>query len=117
MHESHHADTHELSFPEGAQLLEIVRVDGCGDEFGLFGGAHGSRLDVFEGCEICGALYQFMNDSVGAIRVCTFLLIDFLLDVKIDADDDQIRERVERANAHEDLGIVEGDLFRNLHHP
>lgn len=31
MHECHHADAHELGFPEGAQLRGVVGVDGGGD--------------------------------------------------------------------------------------
>ena len=53
MHKGHHADAHELGFPEGTELLEVVGVYGGGDEFGFFGGAHGGGFDVFEGCEVC----------------------------------------------------------------
>ncbi len=46
----------------------------------------------------------------------TFLLVDFLLDVEVHADDEEVRDDVERADAHENLGVVEGDLFGDLHH-
>lgn len=45
-----------------------------------------------------------------------FLLIDFLLEVEVDADDDEVRDGVEGTDAHEDLRVVKGDLFGDLHH-
>jgi len=52
VHDAHHADSHQLRLEHGAQLLLVVGVDRCRDELGLFGGAHGGGLDVFEGGEI-----------------------------------------------------------------
>jgi len=52
VHDAHHADAHQLRLEHGAQLLLVVGVDRGGDQLGLFGGAHGRGLDVFEGGEI-----------------------------------------------------------------
>ena len=46
----------------------------------------------------------------------TFFLVDFLLEVEVDADDDKVRDDVEGADAHEDLRVIERNLFRDLHH-
>jgi hypothetical protein len=34
-------------------LLDIVGVDGRGNELGLLGGSHGGGLNVLEGPEVC----------------------------------------------------------------
>jgi len=47
----------------------------------------------------------------------TFLLVDLDLDVQVDAGDDDIAEDIDGAHQVEDVGVVEGDLFGNLHHP
>ena len=47
----------------------------------------------------------------------TFLRINLHPDVEVDAHDDEIAEDIECAHSHEDVGIIEGDLFRDLHHP
>lgn len=46
----------------------------------------------------------------------TFLLVDLPADVDVDGDDDEVGDDVECAHAHEDVGVVEGDLFARLHH-
>lgn len=53
VHDAHHADAHKLGLEELAQLGLVVGVDGGGDDFGLFGGAHGGGLDVFEDGHVC----------------------------------------------------------------
>lgn len=123
MHKGHHADAHELGFPQGAQLRVVVGVDGGGNEFGFVGGAHGGGFDVFEGGEVCVGigllggmcLLRVLCEGWGG-EVTTFLLVDFLLQVEIHADDEEVRNDVKCAHAHEDLGVVEGDLFGDLHH-
>jgi hypothetical protein len=54
VHDTHHADTHELRLEEAAQLLLVVGVDGGGDDLGLLGAAHGGGLDVLHDGHICG---------------------------------------------------------------
>lgn len=46
----------------------------------------------------------------------TFLRVDLLSDEEIDTGDDQVGEDVQSADGHEDLRIIEGYLFRHLHH-
>jgi hypothetical protein len=53
VHNAHHADAHELRLEQAAQLLLVVGVHGCGDDFGLFGAAHGGGLDVFHHGHVC----------------------------------------------------------------
>lgn len=45
-------------------------------------------------------------------RTYTFLLVDLLLHVKVDAEDDQIRQNIGRSYTIQDLRIVEWDLLR-----
>jgi hypothetical protein len=56
MHESHHADTHELGAEQLLDLLRVVGVDRGGHELGFLGRAHGGRFDIFKGREICPLL-------------------------------------------------------------
>ena len=46
----------------------------------------------------------------------TPLLVDLHLGVEVDAGDEQVADDVERAHAHEDVGIFKGDLLADLHH-
>ena len=46
----------------------------------------------------------------------TPLLVDLHLGVEVDAGDEQVADDVERAHAHEDVGVLEGDLLADLHH-
>jgi hypothetical protein len=48
VHDSHHADAHQLRLVELAELLEIVGFDRGRDKLGLFARAHGRRLDVLD---------------------------------------------------------------------
>jgi hypothetical protein len=53
VHHGHHADTHQLRLEESAELLDIVGVDGRGNELGLLGGSHGGGLNILERPEVC----------------------------------------------------------------
>lgn len=46
----------------------------------------------------------------------TLFRVNLLLHVEVDGRNDQVRNNVQRADAHEDLGIVEGYLLGYLHH-
>ena len=46
----------------------------------------------------------------------TLLLVDQEMGIGINANDDQIRQHIARANEHQDLRIVERNLLRHLHH-
>ncbi len=46
----------------------------------------------------------------------TFVRVDLLSNVEVDAQDDQVGNNVHSAYAHEDLWIIEGYLLRYLHH-
>ena len=48
VHDSHHTDTHHLTFEESAELCEIIGLDGGCDELRLLAGAHGGGLDVLD---------------------------------------------------------------------
>jgi hypothetical protein len=48
--------------------------------------------------------------------VHTPLLVDLHLGVEVDAGDEQVADDVERAHAHEDVGVFKGDLLADLHH-
>lgn len=54
--------------------------------------------------------------QVGGLGI-TLFGVDSRLYVEIYPHDDEVRDDVETANAHQDLGVFEGDLFRDLHHP
>jgi hypothetical protein len=54
VHDTHHADTHELGFEQAAELLLVIGVDGGGDDLGLLGAAHGRGLDVLHDGHVCG---------------------------------------------------------------
>lgn len=46
----------------------------------------------------------------------TFFRIYLVLEVEVHPEDDQVGDDVERADAHEDLRVIERDLFGDLHH-
>lgn len=46
----------------------------------------------------------------------TSLLVNLHLDVHVHAKDDDVAENVQAADAHQDVGVVEGDLLAGLHH-
>ena len=46
----------------------------------------------------------------------TPLLVDLHLGVEVYAGDEQVADDVQRAHAHEDVRVVEGDLLADLHH-
>lgn len=48
VHDTHHAESHQLRLEETLQLLLIVCVDGGGNSLWLLGAAHRRRLDVLE---------------------------------------------------------------------
>jgi hypothetical protein len=50
------------------------------------------------------------------INAHTPLLVDLHLGVEVDAGDEQVADNVQRAHAHEDVRVVEGDLLADLHH-
>jgi hypothetical protein len=64
VHDAHHADAHELRLEEGAQLLRVVGVDGCGDGFGFLSRAHGRGFDVLYDCHICGAVISPIRSPI-----------------------------------------------------
>jgi hypothetical protein len=47
----------------------------------------------------------------------TILLVDLLLDVEVDAGDDDVGHDVERAHAVQDIRVIERDLLGDLHKP
>lgn len=47
----------------------------------------------------------------------TLFGVDPRLHVEVYPHDDEVRGDVQTADAHQDLGVFEGDLFRDLHHP
>jgi hypothetical protein len=53
VHESHHADTHELGAEELLDLLGVVGVDGGGHELALLSRSHGRWLNILEGRQVC----------------------------------------------------------------
>ena len=60
MHYRHHTNAHELGAHEALELADIVGMDRRRHELGLLGGAHGGRLDIFQGSEI----YEGMGQRV-----------------------------------------------------
>jgi hypothetical protein len=50
-------------------------------------------------------------------RARTILLVDLLLDVEVDARDDQVGDNVEGANGIQDIWVIERDLLGDLHKP
>jgi len=53
VHDGHHSNAHDLRLVESLHLVDVVFVDGGGDELGLFSGSHLGLLDVFEGRHVC----------------------------------------------------------------
>lgn len=53
MHDAHHTDADHLGAEEGAELDEVVFLDGGCYGLGIFAGAHRGGFDVFEGFELC----------------------------------------------------------------
>lgn len=47
----------------------------------------------------------------------TSLSFDLQANIIVKTKDDQVRSDVENAHSHQNLGVVEGDSFRDLHHP
>jgi hypothetical protein len=54
--------------------------------------------------------------AYSALFKLAFLLVYLNLYVKVDTCDDQVRNDVQRADTHEDVGVIERNLFRHLHH-
>jgi hypothetical protein len=52
VHDTHHGHSHQLSLVECLKLRLVVLVNRRSDQLGLFAGAEGSRLDVFERAEV-----------------------------------------------------------------
>jgi hypothetical protein len=50
-------------------------------------------------------------------RQRTILLVDLLLDVEVDAGDDDVGDDVERAHAVQDIRVIKWDLLGDLHKP
>lgn len=119
VHESHHGNGHELTTEGGAELLDIVGVDGGGDELALFAGSHGGGLDVLEGGQVypnvsdCG--YYLKSFEIAA-RLRTLLLVDNTLNVQVDGSNEHIATNVDGANNVEHLRVVERNALRHLHH-
>jgi hypothetical protein len=53
MHDSHHADTHDLTLEQAAELLRVVCVHSGSDGLGLLGRSHRGGLNVLDDCEVC----------------------------------------------------------------
>jgi hypothetical protein len=127
VHNSHHADTHQLRLVELAELLEIVGLDRGRDELGLFAGTHGSRLNVFDDSHVwrfVSANRSHADLTESRVRALdagcqerTILLVDLLLDIEVDARNDQIGDDIERAHAVEDIWVIERNLLGDLHEP
>lgn len=117
VHDSHHADAHELRFEEGLKLLKVIRFYGRGDEFGFLAAAHGRWLNVlnyghiWRNCQLQCFTSSLYNKHHGVWERRTILLVDLRLDIKVYASDDDIGDDVEGTNAIEDIRIIEGDLL------
>ena len=78
VHDTHHADTHELRLEQAAQLLLVVGVDGGGDDLGLLGAAHRGGLDVLHDGHVCWekqVSYNILVAKVSCVLVPFFLSI------------------------------------------
>jgi hypothetical protein len=123
VHDGHHADAHELGLEEGAELLDIVGLDGGCDEFWLVTGAHRRGLDVLDDSHVWVALvamFMFSSEdprNLGLCRSRTILLVYLRLHVKIDSGDDNVGEHVECAHAVQDIWVLKWHLLRYLHKP
>ena len=123
VHDGHHADAHELSLEEGAELLDIVGLDGGCDEFWLVAGAHRCGLDVLDDGHIWVSLVTMLLFSsedprnLGLCRPRTILLVYLRLHVKVDSGDDNVGEHVECAHAIQDIWVLKWHLLGYLHKP
>lgn len=118
VHDTHHADTHELGLEQTAQLLLVVGVDGGGDNLGLLGAAHRGGLDVLHDGHVCGRNHVsciFLSQKITRF-LRTLLLVDLELDVEVDAGDEHVADDVESAHGVKDGRVLEGDLLADLHH-
>lgn len=55
VHDGHHANTHNLTLEQAAELLTIVCVHSGGDGLGLLGRTHGCGLNVLDHGKICNS--------------------------------------------------------------
>jgi hypothetical protein len=53
---------------------------------------------------------------VAAAHLLTLLAVDLRLHVEVNAGNDKVGHDVECANSHQDVGVLEGHLLRDLHH-
>jgi hypothetical protein len=77
-------------------------------------------LDVFEGGHVwrraLGKISQEENSSLLSEKLLTLLLVYQEMRIRIDGDDDQIRQEVAASNEHQRVWVIEWDPFRHLHH-
>lgn len=118
VHDGHHSYAHQLCLVECLHLVDVIFVDGGGDEFWLFGGAHLGLVDVFEGCHVWVLVSGFVRgkEEGGGGRRQTLLLVDQEMSVGVDGDDDYVRQDISRSHQIEGIWIIERDSFRDLHH-
>jgi hypothetical protein len=90
-------------------------VDGGSDELGFFGGSHWSGLNVLQGCHVCEIVSIALN-SIAVMGGPTLLLVNQEMDVRVNGDDDHVREDVDGANDVQGIGIIERDSLGHLHH-
>lgn len=114
VHNTHHADTHQLAAELLAQLTVIVIHVGGGNGLGVLGATHLSRFDVLQGGHVCGRV-SLGQCSTRSVRH-TLLSIDFVLGVQGHSQNNDVRKDVASAHQHENLRILKGNLLGQLHH-
>jgi hypothetical protein len=53
---------------------------------------------------------------MAAAHPLTLLAVDLGLHVEVNAGNNEVGHDVECANSHQNVGVLEGHLLRNLHH-
>ena len=129
VHNTHHADAHQLTADQLAQLRLVVIHVGGSHGLGLLAAAQGSRLDVLKGRhvyhELVSEAHHWEGDQIqrtqrhsGGKRISTrtLFLIDLRLGVQVDSQDDHIGQDIQAANQHQNIGVFKGNLLGELHH-
>ena len=63
------------------------------------------------------SLFHESHSKADINIVHTLLLVDLQLDVDIEGGNDQVASDIEGTDAIENIGVVEGNALRHLHHP
>lgn len=91
-------------------------MDGGRDELRFVCGAHGWGFDIFQSRQIYVSVRKIERTHPQEQSEHTFLAVNFVLEVEVEASDDDVGDDVQYSDPHKHLRIIEGYLLRDLHH-